>query len=142
MLCNASRCSSFTISMFTGGGGGFSTITWVEAWPVRPRESVQVALTVIEPGEVPVVFRVAELPVPEMVPPLDVQVETVTGTPSGLLQSADKLTVPPTGTVVGLADRDIVGGFFGGSGFTVKLAEQLASLFFFSRASVTWMVTV
>jgi len=98
---------------------------------------VQVALTVIEPGFASAVLRVAELPVPVTVPPSEVQLETVTGTPSGLLQLADKFTAPPGVTLVGLADRDIVGGFLGGSGFTVKLAEQLASLFFFYLSSVT-----
>src|ERR1700686_3001373 len=103
---------------------------------------MQVALTVIEPGAAPVVLSVAELPVPVTVPPLDVQLETVTGTPSGLVQLADKLAVPPAAKLVGLAEREMVGGFFGGSGFTVKFAEQLASLFLFSLASVTWAVTV
>jgi hypothetical protein len=85
---------------------------------------------------------VAEPPVPETVPPIDVQVEIVTGTWSGLVQLADKSTVPPAGTLFGLAEIEIVGGFFGGSGFTVKSAEHLASLFFFCLASVTWAVTV
>jgi hypothetical protein len=104
---------------------------------------VQVALAATAPGEAPALLSAAEPPVPETVPPTDVQVEIVTGTPSGLVQWADKSTVPPAGTFIGLAEIDIVGGFFGGSGFTVKLAEQLASLFFFfSLASVTWAVTV
>jgi hypothetical protein len=103
---------------------------------------VQVALTAIVPGDTPAVLSVAEPPVPETAPSIDVQVEIVTGTPSGLVQLADKSTVLPAGTLIGLAKIDIVGGFFGGSGFTVKLAEQLASLFFFSLASVTWAVTV
>jgi hypothetical protein len=98
---------------------------------------VQVALTVIEPGDAPAVFSVAEPPVPVTVPPLDVQLETVTGTLSGLVQLADKFAVPPTGRLVGLAEMDMVGGFLGGSGFTVKFDELLASLFFFSLASVT-----
>src|SRR6516225_9651766 len=34
-----------------GGGGGFSTFTCVEPCAVRPRESVQVALTVMGPAE-------------------------------------------------------------------------------------------
>src|ERR1700758_2314575 len=100
MLCNASRDSRTCIS---GLGGGFSTITLVEAWLVRPRESLQVALTVIVPGDAPLVFNVAELPLPETVPPLDVQVETVTGTPSGLVQLAERFTVPPGVMLVGLA---------------------------------------
>jgi hypothetical protein len=88
------------------------------------------------------VLRVAEVPVPETVPPLAVQDATVTGTPSGLVQFADRFTVPPAGRLVGLAESETVGGFFGGKGFTVKLAVQLASLFFFSRASVTRAVIV
>jgi hypothetical protein len=104
---------------------------------MSPRESVQVAPTVIEPGEAPAVLSVAELPLPDTVPPFDVQVETVTGTPSGLVQLADRFTVPPAGTLDGLAEIEMVGGFFGGRAFTVKLAEQVASLFFFTLASFT-----
>ncbi len=79
-------------------------MTWVEACPVKPRESVQVALTVTGPAEAPSVLRVAELPLPEIVPPLEVQLATETGTPSGLVQFADKFTLPPgdqTGRVGG-----------------------------------------
>ena len=134
MLCSASLASRRKNS---GDGGGFSTITGAEPWPVKPRASVQVALTVIEPGAAPAVLSVAEPPVPVTVPPLDVQPETVTGTPSGLVQLADKFAVPPGGRLVGMAEMEIVGGFFGGSGFTAKLDEALASLFFFSLGSVT-----
>jgi len=97
---------------------------------------------VIEPGDVPVVFSVAELPLPETVPPLAVQLPTETPTLSGLLQLADKFTVPPAYRLVGLAEIEMVGGFLGGSGFTVKFAEQLATLLFFSLASVARAVTV
>jgi hypothetical protein len=65
------------------------------------------------------VFSVAVLPVPETLPPVAVQFATETGTPSGLVQLAVKVTVPPGVTLDGLADSDIVGGFFGGRGFTV-----------------------
>src|SRR5262249_17628081 len=68
-----------------GGGGGTSTLTWVEACAVRPRESVQVAPTVMGPAEAPVVVRVAVVSLPEMLPPLAVQPLTVTGTLSGLV---------------------------------------------------------
>src|SRR5579872_4753707 len=119
MLCKASRASSSTISGFGGGGGGFCTATSVAACAVRPRESVQVAPTVMDPGDAPLVFRVAEDPLPETVPPVDVQLATVTGTPSGLVQLADKLTAPPGVTLVGLAEIDTVGGFFGGNGLMV-----------------------
>jgi hypothetical protein len=112
------------------------------AWPVKPRESVQVAPTLIVPGDAPVVFSVAELPLPETFPALAVQFETETGTPSGLVQLHVTVTVDPACTLDGLAEQLMLGGFFGGRGFTVKLAEQLASLFFFSLASVTWAVTV
>jgi hypothetical protein len=84
----------------------------------------------------------AEAPVEETAPPTDVQLEIVTGTPSGLVQWADKFTVPPARMLKGRAEIDILGGLFGGSGFTVKLAEQRASLFFFDLTSVTWAVTV
>jgi hypothetical protein len=97
---------------------------------------------VIEPGEVPAVDNVADDPLPETLPPVEVQVATETGTLSGLVQFADKFTVPPGGRVVGLAEIDTVGGFFGGRGLMVKLAEQLASFIFFSLASVTWAVMV
>jgi len=80
---------------------------------------VQVALTVTGPAGDPAVFRVAELPLPETEPALDVQLATETGTLSGLVQVADKFTLPPVTRFVGLADNDIVGGFFGGNGFTV-----------------------
>jgi hypothetical protein len=68
-------------------GGGFSTITCVVAGgDFRPRESVQVALTVIGPADAPVVLSVAVLPLPEMLPLLAVQSPTVTGTLLGLVQ--------------------------------------------------------
>src|SRR5579862_7871173 len=70
-----------------GGGGGTSTFTVAEeAGAVRPRESVQVALTVIGPADAPVVLRVAVPPSPEMLPPLAVHPLIVTGTLSGLVQ--------------------------------------------------------
>jgi len=109
---------------------------------VSPRESVQVApIAIVEPGDPPVVSSEADVPLPEMLPLLDVHDATVTETLSGLVQFADKLTVPPAWRLVGLAEIDIVGGFFGGSGLMVKFAEQLASLFFFSFGSVTCAVT-
>src|SRR5215470_10144340 len=61
---------------FGGGGGGFSTATCAEEFAVRPRESVHVALTVIWPGEAPVVLRVALLPLPDTVPPVALQPAT------------------------------------------------------------------
>ena len=94
-------------------------MTWVEACPVKPRESVQVAVTVNEPAGTPAVLRVAELPLPVTLPALEVQLATETGTPSGLVQFADRFTLPPVTRSVGFADNDIVGGFFGGNGFTV-----------------------
>src|SRR6202795_2305671 len=42
-----------SLDAFGGGGGGFSTVTCVVAWPVRPRESVQVAPMLIVPGAAP-----------------------------------------------------------------------------------------
>src|SRR5579872_29540 len=119
MLCRASRASSFTTSGLTGGGGGFSKVTCAEACPVRPRESVQVAVTVTGPVGAPAVLRVAELPLPETVPAVEVQLATETGTLSGLVQVADKFTLPPVTRSVGLADSDMVGGFFGGNALTV-----------------------
>jgi hypothetical protein len=107
----------------------------VEAEALRPRGSVQVALTVTVPGTVPDVSKVAVVPLPATVPPVAVQPLTVTGTLSGLVQVQDRFTLPPTCTVVGLAEQDMVGGFFGGS-FTVKDAEQLSSPPFFTLASV------
>jgi hypothetical protein len=130
------------ISGLIGGGGGFSIATCAEPWLDKPRESVQVAVTVAEPGEAPAVVRVAELPVPETEPAVDVQFATDTGTPSGLVQFAVSVTVLPGITLVGLADNDMVGGFFGGRGLTVYCAEQLASPPFLTRESVTCAVTV
>ena len=94
----------------------------------------------MEPGIAPVVLSVAEPPAPETVRPLAVQLATETGTPSGLLQLADKFAVAPACRLAALAERDMVGGFFGGKGFTVKFTEHITSLFFFSLASVTWTV--
>jgi hypothetical protein len=65
------------------------------------------------------VVKVAELPLPETLPPVAVQFATEVGTPSGLVQEAVRVTLPPGATVEGFADKDMVGGFFGGSGFTV-----------------------
>lgn len=86
MLCKESRFSRRTISGLTAGGGGFSTISCVEAWPVRPRVSEQLALTVTLPGDAPAVLNVAVLPAPESEPLEAFQFETETATPSGLLQ--------------------------------------------------------
>src|SRR5260370_19840837 len=117
MLCpRASRASR---ALSTGGGGGFCTVTCAEPCAVNPRESVQVAVTVTGPAGSPAVFRVAELPVPETVPVLEVQLATETGTLSGLVQLADTFTLPPGTSSVGLAANDIVAGLFGGNGLTV-----------------------
>jgi hypothetical protein len=124
-----------------GGGGGFSTVTELEDEAVKPRESVQVALMVIGPGDAPVVFKVAEFPLPEMLPPLEVHPPTVTGTLSGLVQVQLIVAEVPVWTDDGLAEHEICGGFLGGS-FTVKVAVQLAVLFFFALGSVTVAVTV
>jgi hypothetical protein len=64
-------------------------------------------------------LRVADEPLPDTAPLLAVQVATETETLSGLMQFADKFTVPPTGTLLGFAEIEIVGGFFGGSGLIV-----------------------
>jgi hypothetical protein len=124
-----------------GGGGGFSTDTEVDEDAVKPRESVHVALVVMVPGEAPVVFRVAVLPLPEMVPPLAVQPPTVTGTLSGLVQVQVIVAEVPGCRVVGLTEQENCGGFFGGS-FTLKLAVQLAVPFFLTFESVTVAVAV
>ena len=85
MLRSASLCSSWTNS--GDGWGGFCTSTMAVTGVFRPRESVQIALTVIGPGEAAVVFKVAILTAPlEILPPLAVQLPTVTGTLSGLVQ--------------------------------------------------------
>jgi len=124
-----------------GGTGGVSTVTALEVEAVKPRESVQVALILIDPGEAPVVSRVAEFPLPEILPPLEVHPPTVTGTLSGLVQVQVMVAGLPGWTVDGLAEQEICGGFLGGS-FTVKLAVQLAVLFFLALGSVTVAVTV
>jgi hypothetical protein len=104
---------------FGGGGGGFSMVTCVEPWAVRPRESVQVAPTVTLPGATLEVFNVAEVPLPETFPLLAVQFATETGTLSGLVQVAERLTVPPAWRLVGLAETEMLGGFLGGNGLMV-----------------------
>jgi hypothetical protein len=103
---------------FGGGGGGTSTLVWAEAFVDKPRESVQVALTVIGPADAPVVVTVATLPLPETVPPVEDQPETETGTPSGLVQLQVTVTGVPACAELGSAEQVMVGGFFGGS-FTV-----------------------
>src|ERR1700678_372931 len=140
MLCNESRASRRTISGFTGGGGGFSSASCVDAWPVRPRVSAQLALTVTLPGAAPAVLSVAVLPAPESVPEEAFQFETETETPSGLVQLQVMVAEPGISTVEGLAEQLMVGGFFGGSGFTTKFAEQVATLLLFSLGSVTCAV--
>src|SRR5690348_4230557 len=139
MLCNASRASS---SFSCGeGAGGLSIVTCVVAELFRPRESVQVALTVIGPGAAPAVFKLPVLPLPLMVPPVAFQAETFTSALSGLVHSQLMLTVPPGCKELGFAEQLMVGGFLGGS-LTVKFAEQVAWLFFFAFGSVTWAVAV
>ena len=76
----------------------------MEPGPVRFRESVQVAFTVMVPAEAPSVFRVAVLPSPEMVPPVEFHPETVTGTLSGLVQVQVMVEGVPACTEVGLAE--------------------------------------
>src|SRR5579864_2915391 len=139
MLCSASRASS---SFSCGeGAGGLSIVTWVVEELFRPRESVQVALTVIGPGAAPAVFKVPVLPLPLTVPAVAFQPATFTCTLSGLVQSQLMLTVPPAARELGLAEQLMVGGFLGGS-LTVKFAEQVTWLFFFAFGSVTWAVAV
>jgi len=113
----------------------------VEAGVFRPRESVQVAFTVIVPADAPVVSRVAVLPLPETVPPLAVQPLTFTGTLSGLVQVQVMVELPPACKELGLAEQDMVGGFFGGS-FTVKFALQVACPPVFFLGSVMVAVAV
>jgi hypothetical protein len=113
----------------------------LEAEFVKPRESVQVAPIVMGPAEAPVVLRVAELPLPEMLPALAVHPPTVTGTLSGLVQVQLMVALLPAWSDDGLAEQEICGGFLGGS-FTVKFAVQLAVPFIFALGSVTVAVTV
>ena len=115
------------------------TVTVLVVEAVKPRESVQVAFTVTGPAEAPVVVRVAELPLPATLPPLEVQPVTVTVALSGLVH--EQLTVEgvPISTVPGFAEQEICGGF---SGFTVKFEEQLAVLLLCALASVTVAVAV
>jgi hypothetical protein len=132
---------SFSLLACGGGGGGFSIVTEAVVEAVNPRESVHVALIVTVPAGAPVVLRVAELPLPEMLPPVAVHPPTVTGTLSGLVQVHEIVEEAPACTLVGLAEQETCGGFFGGS-FTVKFDVQLASLFFLAFGSLTRAVTV
>jgi hypothetical protein len=135
------KSQSVSLLACGGGGGRFSTVTCVEAGVLSPRESVHAAVTVIAPGDAPVVLRVPVLPLPETLPLVAVQLPTVTWTLSGLVQLQVIVELPPACSDAGLAEQDMVGGFFGGS-FTVKFAEQLAVLFFFSFESVMVAVAV
>jgi hypothetical protein len=112
------KSQSVSLLACGGGGGGFSTVTCVEAGVLSPRESVQVALTVTGPGDAPAVLRVPVFPLPVTVPLVAVQFPTVTGTLSGLVQVQVIVALPPACNELGLAEQDMVGGFFGGS-FTV-----------------------
>src|SRR6266446_5887134 len=135
MLWSASLVSSSsTVGPEGGGGGGISTVTVVLADVLSPRVSVQTALTVTVAGLGPL-LSVAVFPLPEMLPSLAVQLATVTGTESGLVHVQETLTVAPAGTVDGLAEQLMLGGFFGGS-LTMKLAEQEAIPLFFTFGSV------
>ena len=101
--------------------------------PVKPRESEQVALTVICAGRsARRIQGCRSCRLPEMLPPVAVQLETVTGTLSGLVQVEVMVDVARPARIVGFAEQDMVGGFFAGS-FTVKFAVQL--LRHFSSAS-------
>jgi len=122
-----------------GGGGGLFNVTELEVEAVKLRESVQVAFTVTGPAEAPVVVSVAELPLPAMLPALDVQPPTVTLALSGLVQEQVMVEGVPISTVPGFAVQENCGGF---SGFTLKLAVQLAVLFFLALGSVTVAVVV
>src|SRR6202167_3341428 len=140
MLCSASLCSSW---MNSGDGwGGFSTATWAVTGVFRPRASVQFAPTVIGPGEAPVVFRAAVLPLPaETLPPLAVQLPTVTGTLSGLVQGQLIVEDVPACTLDGSAEHATTGGCFGGS-LTMKLNLQLGFSPLFTFCLETWAATV
>ena len=139
MLCSASLFSSFRNS---GEGGGFSTITWAVAGAFKPRESLQLALTVIGPTEAPDVSRASVFaPLLESRPPVALQPPTVTGTLSGLVQAQLTVDDAPVGTVDGFAEHEMTGGVFGGS-FTLKAAIQLASPPCFIPGSEILAVTV
>jgi hypothetical protein len=109
-------------------------MTELEVEAVKLRESVQVAFTVIVPAEAPVVLSVAELPLPETLPPVELQPPTVTVALSGLVQLQEMVEDVPTSTVSGFAEQEICGGF---SGLTVKGTEQLAVLLVLAFGSVT-----
>src|ERR1700752_4632358 len=85
ILAMLAKSQSVSLLACGGGGGGFSTLTCVEPCELNPRESVHVAFTVTGPADAPVVFSVAVLPLPEMLPPVAVHPATVTGTLSGLV---------------------------------------------------------
>ena len=70
-------------------------MTCVVAEVLSPRESEQLAFTVMLPGCAPVVFSVAFVPLPEIVPLLAVQFATFTGTLSGLVHEALSETLAP-----------------------------------------------
>src|SRR5580704_7892715 len=90
ILAMFAKSQSVSLLACGGGGGGFSTVTCVEAGVLSPRESVQVALTVT-------------------VPLVAVQFPTVTGTLSGLVQVQVIVALPPACNELGLAEQDMVG---------------------------------
>src|SRR5690242_18361736 len=106
MLCRASLASN---SCTCGDGGGASMVSWVVAELLMPRESLQVAVTVIGPADAPLVFKLAVLPAPVTVPAVAFHPDTLTCMLSGLLQSQLMLAVPPACTDAGLAEQLMVG---------------------------------
>ena len=133
---------SFSFVAFGGGGGGgFSIVTVLDVEAVSPRESVQVALIVIGTRRSAGCAQGSGVSAAGDAAagrgPSAHRDRNVVRTGAGASDS----DMPPACNDVGLAEQDMVGGFFGGS-VTAKFAVQLAVLFFFALGSVMVAVTV
>src|SRR5256885_4328818 len=145
-LALLSTCGEFFLKSISfsllesGAAAGTSTFTFAFPVAVRPRSSVQVALTDTGPACIPAVSRVALPSVPETLPAEATQFAMLTLRPSGLEQLHVIVEGLPAVTVAGLAEQEICGAFFGCS-FTLKFARHDA-LSLESFASLTRAVTV
>src|SRR5437868_15419047 len=130
-LALLSTCGEFFLKsisfslLHSGATAGTSTFTLAFPVALRPRSSVQVALTETGPACMPAVSSVALPSVPETLPADATQLLIETLRLSGLVQVQVTVDGLPAVTVAGFAEQEICGAFFGCS-FTLKLALQEA----------------
>jgi hypothetical protein len=93
------------------------------------------------PAPAPEVSSVPFMPSPAILPELACHASGCSCALSGLVQVQLMVDGAPARTVLGFAEHDMIGGFFGGS-FTAKFELQLASPSFFLLGSDTRAVTV